>query len=182
MIFLLKPVEQSVNRLPVIGDAVNLPLPELAKDRSLLVFVRHTGCPFAERDIKESRRWATAHPDVRVVVVTHGDVTVRDRWLELIDGSDGVELYHDTDREFYGQMGLGYSSGWHFMGPKSLSGVVRLWFRGIFNRVASGTRWQRAGVFLLDDGALVWSHIPESAEGFRLPPESVVENQESEVR
>jgi len=174
MILLLKPREQIIAPAPRLGDVIELPDPAFSRGRVLLVFVRHTGCPFAERDIKESRRWAAEHPDARVVVVTHGDINVRNRWLDLIGGGDGLALYHDSDRHFYGQIGLGYSNGWHFMGPQSLMGVVKLWFRGIFNRMASGTRWQRAGVFFLQDGVLQWSNTPQSADDFILPPASLL--------
>lgn len=49
-------------------------------------------------------------------------------------------------------------------------GVMRLWFKGIRNRMATGTRWQRAGVFLVREGRVVWCHVPGSAQEFELPP------------
>lgn len=152
-----------------LGDFLDLP-PEIRfPGRSVLVFVRHIGCPFAERDIKRVSGWAAENPEVHVVVVTHGDEALRDVWLEDIGGAEGLTFYHDPDRRLYGQAGLGFSTASHFMGLPSLLGVMHLWREGIRNRSASGTRWQRAGVLLLEDGKLIWRHIPESAEGFRLP-------------
>ena len=155
-----------------LGDFLDLP-PEIRfPGRSLLVFVRHTGCPFAERDIKRVSGWAAENSEVHVVVVTHGDEALRDAWLADIGGAEGLTFYHDPERHLYGQAGLGFCAASHFMGLPSLLGVMRLWQEGIRNRSASGTRWQRAGVLLVEDGKLIWRYIPESAEGFRLPQKS----------
>ena len=155
-----------------VGDFLDLPPEIRSPGQSLLVFVRHTGCPFAERDIKRARAWAAENPEVQVIVVTHGDEGLRDTWVADIGGAEGLTLYHDPERCLYGQAGLGFSAASHFMGFPSLLGVMRLWREGTRNRSASGTRWQRAGVLPLKDGKLVWRNIPESAEGFRLPQKS----------
>lgn len=168
-IFLSKPLRQVVTDIPAPGDEICIP-EELAHFPDVLfVFVRHVGCPFAERDIKFSNTWAAEHTDVAVVIVTHGDIAVRDAWLEVIGGAENLHFYHDPERMLYGRFGLGYSSAWHFMGPASLWGVVSLWRKGIRNRMASGTRWQRAGVFQVRHGCLIWRAIPQSAEMFELP-------------
>ncbi|MEY4766090.1 MAG: hypothetical protein RI907_2763 [Pseudomonadota bacterium] len=135
----------------------------------LVAFLRHVGCPFAEHTVKRLRHWAEAHPEVGVTVVSHGDADVTQHWLQAIGGLGALRLVIDTDRQTHARWGLGESGLWHFAGPASLRGVVRLWARGIRNRDASGTRWQRAGVFLIEHGRVQWLHVPRSAEGFRLP-------------
>ena len=36
---------------------------------------------------------------------------------------------------------------------------------GIRNRIASGTRWQKAGAFLVgSDGRVVWKQVPDTAD------------------
>jgi len=179
-IFLKKPPEQFVCPVPVTGSQVSLEnmfsvhqkLCPLAP--TLLAFLRHTGCPFAERDIKKLRAWKQFNQDVQVIAVTHGDIGVRDAWLAEIGGAGALLAVHDTDRKLYGKWGLGYSSALHFMGARSIAGVIRLWLHGIHNRQASGTRWQHSGMFLIRDAQVTWHHIPVSAEAFQLPDEGLL--------
>ena len=115
------------------------------------------------------RHWAKAHPDVSVVAVSHGDERITSEWLDRIDGLGRIHLIQDPGRHLYAQWGLGYSGFAHFAGPWSLLGVMRLWLQGIRNRDASGTRWQRAGTFLVESGHITWANVPSSAQCFLLP-------------
>jgi hypothetical protein len=146
--------------------------PALASPRAikLLAFLRHVGCPFAEHTVKRLRAWALDHPEVDVIVVSHGDRTVTDAWIATIGGLGSMRLVHDPQRALYAHWGLGEARLMHFAGLPSLFGVVRLWAQGIRNRDATGTRWQRAGLFLVEGQQVVWSHLPLSAEAFALPP------------
>ncbi len=165
-IFLRRPPQQKVAPLPDIGA----PVPERpGSDNSLILFLRHVGCPFAEQAVREARIWKEHHPDVTVFVVSHGSAEATMAWLKVIGGAGGLEVLTDPQRDLYGAWGLGYSGGWHFMGIASLVGVVSLWPKGIYNRQASGTRWQRAGYFRVRSGRLVWRCIPDSAQQFSLP-------------
>lgn len=141
----------------------------------LVVFLRHVGCPFAEHTVRFYRQWAASHAQVHVTAISHGSPQATERWLRAMGGAGSLDIRIDQDRTLYRQWGLHPSGLWHFAGPRSLAGVVRLWFKGIFNRPASGTRWQRAGVFLLNqERQVVWAHVPESAEGFACPPETLL--------
>lgn len=156
--------------LTVHSQAPTVPEAASSAPTWLIAFIRHVGCPFAEHSIKELRGWAQAHPETPVYVVSHGDAAITQDWLDIIGGLGGLRFIHDPDRHLYGQWGLGDSPFWHFGGPRSLMGVMRLWFKGIRNRMATGTRWQRAGVFLVREGRVVWCHVPRSAQEFELPP------------
>jgi AhpC/TSA antioxidant enzyme len=141
----------------------------------LVIFLRHVGCPFAENTIRSYRQWAAQHPQVQVTAISHGTQEATERWLTAIGGAGPIQVLIDEPRGLYRQWGLQPSGFWHFAGPRSLAGVARLWFSGIFNRPASGTRWQRAGLFLLDQNRrIVWVHVPGSAEGFAWPPASLL--------
>ena len=165
-IFLRRPEQQVLSPCPQIGA----PAPEcLAGHDFLVAFLRHVGCPFAENTIRQLRQWHAQNPQTAVVVVSHGSTAVTEDWLARIGGIGTLRFVNDEPRTHYGRWGLGYTSAWHFMGPRSLSGVMRLWPEGIFNRTASGTRWQSAGMFLVREGRIVWRHIPVSAEEFQLP-------------
>ena len=151
--------------------------PALASSHShrLVVFLRHVGCPFAEHTVKRLRAWAPLHPQVDVLLISHADGPSSQQWLAAIGGLGSMRLVVDQARLLHNQWGLGESNFWHFAGPRSLLGVMALWPKGIRNRSAAGTRWQRAGVFFLVGEELAWSHVPASAQAFELPPESVLQ-------
>lgn len=141
----------------------------------LVIFLRHVGCPFAENTVRSFRSWAGSHPQVQITAISHGTPQATERWLQAIGGAGPIQVLIDEPRALYKRWGLHPSGVWHFAGPCSLAGVVRLWFRGIHNRRASGTRWQRAGVFLINPQCrIAWVHVPESAEAFDWPPTSVL--------
>lgn len=135
----------------------------------LLVFIRHVGCPFAERDLKALRRWGAVNPDLPIYVVSHGHSQAMQAWLSAIGGDDGLNVIIDESRSLYRAWGISVSDVWHFLGWRSLLGVVRLWFKGIRNRRASGTRWQKAGTFLVQNGSITWCFSPRTANEFCLP-------------
>jgi len=161
---------QGVENPPSNGDsAPRLPVVQDTEKPVLVVFLRHTGCPFAERTVKQLNRWAATHLDVEVVCIGHGDPLVFKHWLSLIDSGGNLNVYVDEARSYYGQWGLGYTRLTHFVNIPTLIKVLGLAFKGIRNRVASGTRWQSAGVFLVVGGKVVWQHRPHYAHAFALP-------------
>ena len=174
-IWLRRPPEQTLAAPVQVGQRVPSS-PDLAATTPwrLVAFVRHVGCPFAEHTVKVLRVWAEAHPDVTVFVVSHGDPASTHAWLDAIGGAGRIRLVIDPTRGLHGQWGVGYARLWHFAGPRSLLGVMRLWTQGIHNRSASGTRWQRAATFLIGGDRVVWRHQPSSAEGFSLPPDTLL--------
>ena len=174
VIGLRQPPAQRISDLPVCGErAPAFPWRNEGPADAVVAFLRHDGCPFAENTVKQLRSWAEDHPHVVVYLVSHGEPGVTGPWLESIGGTGSLQLIQDPSRALYAAWGLGYTRLWHFAGPASLAGVVRLWFRGIRNRSASGTRWQQAGMFLVEDGVITWRHIPASAENFALPPVAI---------
>jgi len=135
----------------------------------LLVFLRHVGCPFAEQLVKQLLAWRTVHPALPIFLVSHGDHANTMKWLATFQAEQAFKVVIDEPRQLYGQWGLGFSKWQHFLGPKPLIGVVKLWFSGIRNRSAAGTRWQKSGVFLVKSQRVVWCHVPRSAEDNQLP-------------
>ena len=130
----------------------------------LVAFLRHTGCPFAEQTVKELRHLADRDARVAVFLLGHGDAGTSAKWLDEIGGCGSAFWIDDPARGLYGECGLGYSSPGHFLGPTSLSAAITLRSKGIRNRVASGTRWQKAGAFLIDrSGRVVWKQVPATA-------------------
>lgn len=166
VIGLRKPPEQRVAAEPSVGDILPAAT-AFSSDRPwrCIVFLRHVGCPFAEKTVKALRDLSRDEPRVQVFFVGHGDATTTAAWLREIGGAGSARWIDDPSRENYGACGLGYSTASHFLGLTSLSGAVALRRDGIRNRIASGTRWQKAGAFLVDrDGRIRWKHVPATAD------------------
>lgn len=175
---LRRPREQAVAAGPAVGDPlpVAATLPRSQRDFRLVAFLRHVGCPFAEATVKELRDLGDRDPRVEVVFVSHGDAGTTSAWLREIGGCGSARWIDDPSREAYGRCGLGYSGAAHFLGLASLGGAIALRRRGIRNRVASGTRWQRAGAFLVDrEGLVRWRHVPVTADLLPTSAEILVE-------
>lgn len=165
IIALRRPNEQPVSKPFKVGDRA----PEIenftaSKPYVYIAFIRHVGCPFAEATIKHLNEKVNAYPDIEFIVVSHGDEHTTRQWIESIGGFQGIKIIIDASRETYGKWGLGYSDFWHFAGLKSMLGVLQLALKGSRNRSASGTRWQKAGAFLLtSDHKILWKHTPLTA-------------------
>lgn len=168
---LSRPKEQTLGSSLSVGSKVPALQGQIMDDgRMLVVFLRHVGCPFAERAVKEVRAWSARHTNSEVVLVSHGSEEDTKAWLNRIGGEGEATLIVDPARQVYGAWGLGYSKVSHFLGFKSLLTVMALLFKGIRNRKASGTRWQTSATFLIEQGKVVWMHVPNSAGDFSLPP------------
>lgn len=149
---------------PVVGERAPS-LPNHVRDRpTVLAFLRHPGCPFAEQTLGSLRSAAAAQPDVEWIAVSHASSETTGRWARAVGGSDGVELVIDDERRLYAAWGIGRTDLGHFMGPRALRGVVALAREGIHNRHPQGSRWQGAGTFAVDrTGTVRWSHLPDHA-------------------
>jgi len=149
---------------PAPGDHAPA-LPTESGERPIVVsFLRHPGCPFAERTLRSLREAAAASPEVSWVAVSHASSQTTDEWTRAVGGSDGVRLVVDEERRLYGAWGIGRTTLAHFFGPRSLGAVVRLAREGIHNRHPQGSRWQGAGTFGVDgSGTVRWRHLPEHA-------------------
>jgi len=169
-----RPKEQSVTSSLNVGEA--FPASEeflIDKPYSVLAFLRHVGCPFAENTVKQLRNWSMEHKHIAVFIISHGDAELTKSWIQSIGGLGNLHLVVDVSRKTYGRWGIGYSNFTHFMGLRSLAGVFALLLKGIRNRDACGTRWQKAAMFAVDHNKILWAHKPNSAEEFLLPPEDI---------
>jgi hypothetical protein len=157
--------EVPLSPVPAPGDrAPSAPVAPTGAEPTIVAFLRHTGCPFAERTMHMLRDGAAAAPEVRWLAVSHAPSEATGRWCASIGGAGDVELVSDPSRKLYAAWGLGRTTLGHFLGRRSLASVSALAREGIRNRHPSGTRWQSAGTFALDrDGVVRWRHVPEHA-------------------
>ncbi|KAF2755803.1 hypothetical protein EJ05DRAFT_478764 [Pseudovirgaria hyperparasitica] len=173
----LSPKRLIVSDTPEIGR----PAPSTAKMKipcedgkpTVVVFLRHCGCPFAEKTYLSMRTSASAHPSYTFVAVSHSDQPSTDNWLRAILQSQGdaeasnLKLIIDDTRDLYARWGLGISSLWHVLNPTTFSTLSTLKkTEGIDVRsTESGSRWQTAGAWAVDsEGIIRWGRPARSAD------------------
>ncbi|KAH7313265.1 hypothetical protein B0I35DRAFT_479968 [Stachybotrys elegans] len=134
---------------------------------TLIVFLRHCGCPFAEKTFRQMATLASQLAGrVRFIAVSHSSAETTERWVMDVGGTWGADVIIDEDRDLYAQWGLGMASAWETISPTTLFSVVRLGINeGVWNRPAeNGSRWQKAGAFAVDANGIVrWLHVPTTA-------------------
>lgn len=79
----------TVSKLPNVGDKAptqlaGLDLPTGSGQPTLVAFVRHCGCPFAEKEVKILGEAAVKHEKLHVVIVQHSDEAQTKEWFETI--------------------------------------------------------------------------------------------------
>jgi hypothetical protein len=146
---------QPARELPVALDAGR---------PAIVAFLRHTGCPFAERTMQLLRDGAAREPAVQWIAISHAPEADTERWSRAVGGEGDVRLASDPSRRSYAAWGLGRTSLGHFLGGRSLRAVLALSREGIRNRHPAGSRWQSAGTFAVDgEGIVRWRALPAHA-------------------
>ena len=161
----LRPRAIPLSPAPAPGEpARELPVGLEPGRPAVVAFLRHTGCPFAERTMQLLRDAAARAPEVHWIAISHAAGPDTERWCAAVGGAGDVTVVSDPSRRSYAAWGLGRTRISHFMGRRSLSAVAELARHGVRNRHPSGTRWQSAGTFALDGEAVVrWRAIPAHA-------------------
>lgn len=75
--------------LPEVGDSAPAPICniDLTKGNgqpTLVAFVRHCGCPFAEKEAKMLAEETKKHDNLHVVIVQHSEQKESEEWFERI--------------------------------------------------------------------------------------------------
>ncbi|KAK1967030.1 hypothetical protein LZ32DRAFT_504261, partial [Colletotrichum eremochloae] len=129
----MSPTKLDLGNPPKAGDAAPstdlLKFPRADGRPAVVVFLRHCGCPFAEKSLRVLRGAASAHPDVAFVAVSHSSASHTKKWLSEVGGpgdANPVEVVTDEGRDVYARWGLGASSFLHVLGPSALWSVLRL--------------------------------------------------------
>ncbi|KAH7038054.1 uncharacterized protein B0I36DRAFT_315400 [Microdochium trichocladiopsis] len=170
------PAAKDVAVAPKPGDAApenpNLKLP--TDKPTIIVFLRHCGCPFAEKTFKSMTTLSQLYKDqIHFIAVSHSSPEATEHWVVSVGGNWDVQVVVDYERDLYAQYGLGVSNTWHVLSPASLYKVLRLGKdEGIWNRpTQSGSRWQKGGAFAVapeQDGRsgweVKWAQVAASAD------------------
>lgn len=124
------PSHLSTSLIPSIGanapSGSKLQLPTSDEKATILTFLRHCGCPFAEKTFQSFRAAASAHPSINFIAVSHSDQAATNTWLEAVGGADSVRVIVDSERELFARWGLGVCSFWHVLNPASMWNVYKL--------------------------------------------------------
>ncbi|KAH9861829.1 hypothetical protein J1614_011582 [Plenodomus biglobosus] len=170
----MSPPSVKTSETPQVGQNApstpKLSIPASNGKPTIVTFLRHCGCPFAEKTFLNLRAIAPSHPGIIFIAVSHSDRASTDRWLaSLPDPSQNrapnLQIVVDAEREAYAAWGLGVSSFWHVLG--SVASVSRLGREeGISVRpTESGSRWQTAGNFGVDGlGVVRWCRVDGRAD------------------
>ncbi|KAK4056389.1 hypothetical protein OIO90_002532 [Microbotryomycetes sp. JL221] len=175
---LLPSTHPAVSPLPTLGDrAPPLPNEQTYSKPTIIAFVRHCGCPFAEKELKTlaevaNESWDKGNDELRAVVVSMSPPNVAQEWFESVGGlnfkhQDRVRLISDPDRTLYGGFGLGLLSFGSIFGLQSLKNLRALASsEGIVNTATrdGSNRWQNSGGFAIDEAGVVkWLHVASDA-------------------
>lgn len=149
-------------------ESNKLRLPALDGRPSVVVFLRHCGCPFAEKTFLELRRLANKFPRLNFIAVSHSSQKATEKWLSQIGGKWAVTVVVDEEREVYASWGLGVSTTYHLLNPwtqiaaRKLGREEGLWGREVD---PSGNRWQVGGTWATDETGLIrWGAVSKTAD------------------
>jgi hypothetical protein len=143
---------------PKVGiTAPDTPKLQLQPGRpAVIAFLRHCGCPFAEKTFLNLRELAKDNKDIDFIAISHSDEDSTNTWLKSLPqaGSEpsNVRVVVDDKLEVYAAWGLGPSGYGHALAPASLWSAWKLGRdEGINVRpTESGSRWQTSGTYAVD--------------------------------
>ncbi|KAK3997719.1 hypothetical protein QBC44DRAFT_71632 [Cladorrhinum sp. PSN332] len=160
----IPPVPKAGDRAPSLGRDITFPYDKPV----IVVFLRHCGCPFAEKTFKMLTNFSTHHPEIQCVAVSQSSLGETDNWIIQVGGEWQVHVIVDSHRDLFKRWGLGETSAWYAINPWTLWKVYKLGTEeGIWNRTGNetGSRWQKGGAFAIDASGLVrWSKPAETAD------------------
>ena len=154
----------------------------------LLVFLRHSGCPFCKQAIADlaAAREQIEENGTRIAFVHMGRTEPTD--LLLKNNMEDVHTFRDPSCSLYDAFGLQVGSFWQLLGPSVLSKGIGAWMKGHSSGPIDGNAFRMPGVFLLHDGHLLraYKHTssadrPNYAE-LATPPEERASDAETSFR
>ncbi|EGO57705.1 hypothetical protein NEUTE1DRAFT_81510 [Neurospora tetrasperma FGSC 2508] len=140
---------------------------------TVVLFLRHCGCPFAEKAFRLLTALSVSHPNLHFLAVSHSSPSDTDAWVIDVGGEWEADVIVDESRALYAKWGLGTTSTWYAYKPWALWNTYKLGVaEGIWGRkekpraasVGSGSVWQMGGAFAVDRmGFVRWVGVPADA-------------------
>jgi hypothetical protein len=130
--------------------------------RKLLVFLRHSGCPFCRQtlsDLQQSRPEIEQNgTEIVLVHMMNAPDEARD-FFARYDLHD-VQAIADPDQELYARLGIERGSASQFLGPRVwLKGALCTLVEGHLPGRPQGDISQLSGVVLIEDGVVLRKHL-----------------------
>lgn len=102
---LLIPSSSHVSEPLNIGDHAPTSHLSLSSDKaSIITFLRHCGCPFAEKQFRTLRdEFASQYSDLEFIAVSHASREDTDDWLKQVGGQGSIKIIIDEPRKIYGE-------------------------------------------------------------------------------
>ncbi|KAJ5317393.1 hypothetical protein N7508_001901 [Penicillium antarcticum] len=176
------PKKREISPAPRVGYPAPshrlLRFPQLSPDPCILVFLRHCGCPFAEKAcIDVCSLDAVRKGSIKVILVSHSSEEATSRWLKAIqqggrlcansgNQEPAATIIIDDEMELYAAWGLGVATREHVLNLATVYAAISLgWREGLWDRATeSGSRWQTSGAYGIDRlGIVKWVHVPRRA-------------------
>ncbi|OCF31183.1 hypothetical protein I317_04545 [Kwoniella heveanensis CBS 569] len=140
---------------------------------ALIAFVRHCGCPFAEKEVNLLSEQLNQSEGLQVVIVQHSPEAQTKKWFEEIGGarlfpdSSRYTLLSNPSRELYASWGIG-SLGWTGMiSPSIMNNLKALKAADGIDLRSTGEgsyRWGNSGGFAVDkEGKVKWRDVAEDS-------------------
>jgi len=134
--------------------------------RRLLVFLRHSGCPFCKQalsDLKAAREQIENHGAEIVLVHMMTDDDEAHTFFARYGLGDVMSIA-DPEQELYALLGIERGKVTQYMGPRVwLQGAVCTLFEGHLPGKPQGDISQLGGVVLLADGEVLRKHLCETS-------------------
>lgn len=141
----------------------------------IIAFVRHCGCPFAEKEVRQLGEISKKYESIRIVIVAHSEENVVQDWFKRIGESHfdknalknkRVIVKSDPNYNLFNAFGIG-QLGWTQLFTKQTFGLLKeLANEGIKNtQTGQGSnRWLNSGGFTVDHGGIIrWAKVAEEA-------------------
>ncbi|KAL0489992.1 HTH-type transcriptional regulator y4qH [Acrasis kona] len=167
-----------VEEVPKVGDQASKDERLALSKKSIVAFVRHCGCPFAEKTTSWLLEISASHPSLDIIVITHANEQDSKDWLDLVEKNaidsgkkvdkNSIKMVCDPDRTLYHKWGIG-----------SLPTLGSMFGSGVMNELselkdkegiqntetkAGSARWQNSGSFAVDDNQIIkWAHVAKDA-------------------
>ncbi|KAK9895090.1 hypothetical protein P389DRAFT_172668 [Cystobasidium minutum MCA 4210] len=159
----------SVNNKKIeIGDTPPASPLQIPDGKSVLLFTRHMGCPFCEKEIRHLVELAKQpeNSSITFVIITHSVSTHQlyefiNNELKVDPLPSNITLFGDAERKVYAAYGLGELSLLNVINRDILKQVMDLKNNeGIANRLTRGTRWQTNGAYAISsDRKITYKHV-----------------------
>jgi len=134
-----------------------IPLNRLVRSQpTLLVFLRHAGCPFCRQALADLAKAKDSLRDMGVqIALIHHSSEDAFSWKDLA----GIHKVRDADRRLYRHFGLGRGGFIHILGPSALlQGAWAVLKERHLIGIPDGDLFQMPGVFLVENHNVLASY------------------------